>query len=212
MSTNNPLNNDFVFSRKPLVTEPMIRSLILRLAQNDDAAKEPMIKFIHHRLNGRYIQPLLHFQDGYASGFLMMAASCLLIEAIQSFYQGLDTTNGCSTESFKSFFKREKEFFPKFEECFPKYADNRAKKENFYSNIRCAILHQAETTGGYRIVRDKSPLFDKNEKTINADKFVEALEKCLDKYFKDLRSSSIDSLHWKNAIKKITFICDNCRD
>ena len=83
----------------------------------------------------------------------------------------------------------------------------------FYKHIRCGVLHQAETTGGYRIVRDKSHLFDedKNGKSINADKFVKALGHCLNEYFKNLSSDPIDSDIWKNTVKKITHICDNCR-
>src|SRR5271163_1417558 len=108
MISSNPLPDVFIFSRKPLVTEPMIRALLERLKLKDDTAKKPIIKFIHHRLNRRYIQPLLHITPGYESGFLMMAASCLLIEALQSFYTGEnDTKKTGSTKAFKEFFKRE---------------------------------------------------------------------------------------------------------
>jgi hypothetical protein len=202
-------SNDMFFSRNPPVTLSAIRSLLSRLEKNDATAKAPMIDFIHHRLHHRYIEPLLQIPEKYKSGFLMMATSCLLIETLQSFYEGLENTNRCSQKSFIKFFEREKDLFPKYAECFPKFADTKAKKENFYSNIRCSILHQAETTGGYSILRDKSPLFDENEKTINANKFVDVMICCINKYINNLHAEPIGSYPWNMAIKKVTHICDN---
>lgn len=142
MISSNPLPDVFIFSRKPLVTEPMIRLLLLRLTQKDDMAKEPMIDFIRHRLDRRYIQPLLDVSGGYKSGFLMMAVSCLLIEALESFYKGLNSTKGkgISQKAFLDFFDREKECFPGFEECFPikEEVNDKGKKFkvcSFYKNI-----------------------------------------------------------------------------
>jgi hypothetical protein len=221
MNTCNPPANGFILSRKPLVTEPVIRSLLSRLKQKDDTAKKPIIDFIHHRLNRRYIQPLLHIQKGYKSGFLMMAASCLLIEALQSFYEGKNNTRGrgISEKSFIDFFKRNKKFFQGFAGCFPMevVVNNKGKRIEtctFYKNIRCGLLHQAETTGGYSIVRDETPLFcsDKNRKSINADKFVEKLKCCLDEYIKNLHESEISNAPWPMALKKIGHICDNCKN
>jgi hypothetical protein len=220
MNTRNPSSNNFVFSRKPFVTESTIRSLLSRLKQKDYTTKEPIIDFIHHRLNRRYIQPLLNVTPGYESGFLIMAASCLLIEALQSFYTGEnDTKKTGSANAFKAFFEREEKngnkFFPGFAECFPiavKVINGKPKKFfTFYRHIRCGILHQAETTGGYSIVRDKTQLFDAKEQTIEADKFLKALKCYLDEYIKNLRESEISNDPWPMALKKIGHICDNCQ-
>lgn len=138
----------------------------------------------------------------------MMAASCLLIEALQSFFEGLKDTKNVSAASFKNFFDRNADIFPKFAECFPGVAKN-TKEDNFYYNIRCGILHQAETTGGYSIVRDKPGLFDPAEQTVNADEFIDAIEISLDKYLSELRESTVISLRWNKAAEKLTYICDN---
>ena len=138
----------------------------------------------------------------------MMAASCLLIEALQSFFEGLKDTKSVSAASFKNFFDRNTDVFPKFAECFPGVAVNN-KEDNFYYNIRCGILHQAETTGGYSIVRDKSELFHPTEQTVNADEFIDAVETCLDKYLSELRASAVTSERWNKAAEKLTYICDN---
>lgn len=218
MKTNSYLpNNVFVFSREPLVTEPMVRSFLSRLKQKDDSAKEKIIDFIYHRLNRRYIQPLLHVQDGYRSGFLIMAASCLLIEALQSFHEGRNNTSRGSQDAFKAFFKREESFFPRVRECFPLVDGVNQKGEKiqnctFYKNVRCGILHQAETTGGYTILRNDSALFEKRGKSINADTFLKAVESCLERYIHELRATESSTHLWKMAVKKVGHICDNCQN
>jgi len=200
---------ELLFSRNPRISLADVRGWIERQKQGDETVKVPLIKFIDHRLRGRYITPLQNVEPRkFRSGFLMMAASCLLIEALQSFFAGLKDTKNVSAESFKDFFDRNKVNFPKFAECFPGVAANK-KENNFYYNIRCGILHQAETTDGYSIVRDKSYLFDPTEQTVNADEFIDAVEICLDKYLNELRARVVTSERWNKAADKLTYICDN---
>jgi hypothetical protein len=193
---------------KPLTPDD-VQSLLKSLKQDDKAAKNVLVSLIEHRLNHRYVRPLLHVPEDYKSGFLMMAASCLLIEALQSFYEGLEDTDQASKKAFKDFFEREKQFFPEFDEFFPK-SFTREKTNNFYINIRCGILHQAETTGGYRIFR-KGPLFNKPAKAINANRFLKAVNDCLNKYIEELRTSDCNSVRWNKAADKINYICKNCK-
>lgn len=198
MGTMNPNYYNFVLSIFPVkVTVGQLKSWI---AQNDEASKKSIIDFIYHRLNHRYIKPLMHIPEKYKSGFLMMASACLMIETLQSFYSGKMSTKGASAKAFEAFFERGKNFFPGLA----------AESINFFVHIRCGILHQAETTGGYRIWRVGS-LFNKKEKIINANEFVKALERCLDHYISNLRASESNSPLWKNAVKKVGFICDNCQ-
>jgi hypothetical protein len=109
-------NDDFVLSLYPIrLTVPEVRSLLSRLERNDEIAKKLIICFIEHRLNHRYIRPLLNVPKEYKSGFLMMAASCLLIEALQSFYTGEnDTKKTGSANAFKAFFAMEEKRKEKF--------------------------------------------------------------------------------------------------
>jgi hypothetical protein len=64
----------------------------------------------------------------------------------------------------------------------PGFSDEKTK---FYDNIKCGILHQAETKDGYRILR-KGPLLDSTKKTINAATFLGALKRCLDRYVREI--------------------------
>src|SRR5713101_2113803 len=47
--------------------------------------------FIEQRLLERYVLPVTH--TCHKNGFLMVAASCLLIETLESFYRGWESTH-----------------------------------------------------------------------------------------------------------------------
>jgi len=164
-------------------------------------AKDKIVGFIHHRLHERYLTPLQHVPRDYRSGFLMMASACLLIETLQAFHDGKNETGwGMSQKKFREFFEREKKFFPGL-------ADH---AKAFYKNIRCGILHQAETTGGWR-VRLGGPMFDPGARSFHAASFLKALEDCLDDYIQKLRAAKLEDPLWLKAADKVGFICKNCR-
>jgi hypothetical protein len=184
--------DDFLLTQT--ITVGQIRQWI---ADKDDPAKEALTDFIYHRFYNRYIKHVKSMD----SGFLKMAVCCLMIETLESFKQGLkDTKAQGGKKMFKEFFKGEKSNFPDFESIY----------EEFYSNIRCGILHQAETTNGWRILR-AGMILDKTNKTINAEIFVKALEKSLLDYKTVLDNSTFTEVIWQNAVQKIQYICENCK-
>lgn len=161
----------------------------------NEPAKKEIIDLIYHRFYERYIK---HVKD-VKSGFLKMAVSSLMIETLESFKQGIGDTTGKGKTIFKLFFESEKVNFPKFEEL----------SDEFYGSIRCGILHQAETTKGWRVLL-KGDLLDINERAINAELFMESLEKSLDNYIADLGSKNMDDPIWIHALFKLEDICKNC--
>ena len=207
--------NELLFSRDPRVSLADVRGWIERQKQDDETVKVPLIKFIDHRLRGRFITPLQNVKPrNYRSGFLMMASACLLIEALQAFREGKNTSAVGSEAAFTRFFEEHGKYFSGLRNCFPLVPEKNkkgklVKKCTFYKHIRCGIFHQAESTGGYSIVRDKTGLFDTTEKSVNADKFLDEVETCLDKYLNDLRASAVTLELWNKAAEKLTFICDN---
>lgn len=164
----------------------------------DDESKTKIIRLIHHRFYNRYVKHLKIID----SGFLKMAVSCLMIETIESFRQGKRDTKlrGVGMQMFKDFFETEQKLFPGFKDIY----------SDFYYNIRCGILHQAETNNAWRILR-KDTILDKTEKTINSTKFVDALEKALINYIDSLKANDFSSLIWKHALFKLDDICENCK-
>ncbi len=178
-----------------LTRQVSVRQLRNWLAVRDDSAKQKTIELIEHRFTNRYVKHL-HLID---SGFLKMAISCLTIETLESFKQGRKDTNGKSRKMFNDFFETEKI-------CFPGFA---GISGDFYENVRCGILHQAETTNGWRIVKS-GPLLNETGKVINAKKFVEALDNSIRNYVAQLNAEDWNTPIWKHALMKLEDICDNC--
>jgi hypothetical protein len=157
--------------------------------------RSEIIKFIRERFTERYISPL---KTETKHGFCTMAVCCLMIEALESFWRGWPNSNGKSELAFCSFFSRSEEL-----------KDFRAHSQEFYKHVRCGILHQAETTGGWHILR-KGFLFDSETKTINATRFHGKLEQCLGTYCDALGKAAWNDEIWRNLRKKMDAVCKNC--
>jgi len=156
---------------------------------------------IHRRFTERYLMPVTD-PAAKRHGFTMMAIACLMIEALQSFRRGWPDTSqrGQGEQAFCSFFDAEDDFAP-----------FRGHAHDFYKGVRCGILHQAETSLGWRIRRELDLLAtDGGIRTINAKKFVAALEKALDKYRDALKKAEWDDESWVLLRKKMERVCANC--
>lgn len=185
-----------------MVEETLLSSSVtiaryLELEARED--REEIANFVRERFSERYIAPLC---GGQKHGFCIMAICCLMIEALESFWQGWPDTIGRSRGAFRSFFERCKEQGSQLG-IFSEAADD------FYEGVRCGILHQAETTRGWRIWR-KGPLYSPEGKTINATKFLNELESVLAGYCDALRNSPWDSDIWQNLRNKMKVVIENC--
>jgi len=169
---------------------------LLDMINNSD--KVGIADFILERFSERYINPITILDRTEKHGFSIMAISCLMIESLESFKNGWEDTRNKSEKAFKSFFAREKEF-----ELFKPISGQ------FYKNVRCGILHQSETTDGWKIRRDGN-LYERETKTINATAFLDKLETTLKKYVADLKSSDWDSSDWDNLRRKLRLVINNC--
>ncbi|MBI5237594.1 MAG: hypothetical protein HY887_04145 [Deltaproteobacteria bacterium] len=167
-----------------------------------DKAQSKIADFVLERFTERYITPLSG-NPKTKHGFCTMAVSCLLIEALESFRQGWPNTDGKSKAAFSSFFSRCSEQGSELG-VFSKHS------KDFYINVRCGILHQAETTNGWLIHR-KGPLFDPAKKIINATKFHKELGACLQSYCDKLKCSDWDDEVCKNLRKKMVRVIKNCK-
>ena len=160
--------------------------------------KDRIAEFFYNRFNERYIEPFE--ENEKKNGFSMMAVACLMIEALECFDQGLKETPR----------KKGKQFFENFFFRCDDLADFRGL--GFYKHIRCGILHQAETTGGWKISRrGEIPLLNKSTKTINATKFLEQLKKYLINYRKKLEKEGFNGPIWLKFKKKMNTIIKNCQ-
>jgi hypothetical protein len=135
-------------SRKPIPASVdavlLSSSTTIRRYKELEAEKEQVLiaNFIHDRFQERYVEPALSACP--QSGFTLMAINCLMIEALVSFRRGWPNTRNLSEAAFCFFFDLEEEF-----------SEFRGHAHDFYVHVRCGILHQAETTGGWLIHIDE---------------------------------------------------------
>ncbi len=121
-----------------------------------------------------------------------------MVEAVESFRQGWLDTKDRSKAAFCSFFDAHNQFAP-----------FRGHAERFYYEVRCGILHQGETRGGWRILRS-GPVFDPSTRVINATAFLRSVGRVLKAYCRDLARDDWDSESWKKCRKKMDAICKAC--
>jgi hypothetical protein len=159
------------------------------------ADRDAIAGAIHGRFTDRYIKPV---GAEPRRGFTIMAVSCLMIEALESFRQGWETSDGKSKSAFCFFF-----------DALPQFKDFRGHAQAFYTHVRCGILHQAETTGGWRIRRDGA-LFDATALTVNANCFLDALEQALGGFCDGLKTAAWDDPEWKRVRDKMNAIVRHC--
>lgn len=181
------LTSDFNTKLSSSITVGDYRKL---LEQND---KKAISAFICERFDERYFNPILNSSNKH--GFSMLAIGCLVLETLESFYQGKGDTKNASKKMFKDFFARNTEF-KVFESA----------DDWFYQKIRCGILHQAETLDGWRILRS-GLLLNRKDKTINAETFIKQLQKELKSYSELIYK---DEQVWKNFKLKMDAICKSC--
>lgn len=169
----------------------------------DGQKSEEIADFIYERHYRRYLKPFEYdnttFIKEYKNGFSIMANCCLLIETIESFYRGWAKSR--NELNFLKFFSRER--------LFSEFATGDMPTQ-FYKHIRCGILHQGETTGGWVINRTDAKLLNKTKRKINAFLFANQLKKALEAYRDELKSSEWNSPIWKNAREKMKSIIKNC--
>jgi hypothetical protein len=87
-------------------------------------------------------------KDDY-SGFVVLSIDCLLVETIHQFIEGVTDGQGKSKKLSKKFLKG-----PQFQPDF----DTDETRLDFYSDIRCGLLHQAEAKNKWLIRRKQGTL------------------------------------------------------
>jgi hypothetical protein len=169
------------------------------------------------RLTDRYLTPLKAIKEGgsYAGeGFSMMAIICSLIEFLETTEQGINYRfrrngdpelsefqygNNKSTDIFVSFLTKRSPFDTQF---------NTRTANDFYSNIRCGLLHEARTTGNWTIWGKSSTnvlLEDKGSKIIVfRDDFLAAINTYIESFKENLLASRYKKMAF---IRKFESLC-----
>jgi hypothetical protein len=159
--------------------------------QNDLAA------FFVERLSERYVRPIEASPGRH--GFTTMAVSCLLIETLEQFWNGwAETPPGQGKKAFIQFIGRT-----------PGLSCLNIHSGDFYTSVRCGILHQGETKGGWTIGKTGA-LFDLNLLKLNADLFHAEVKSAVHDYADKLKISNWNDDIWIKFRLKMTAIRANC--
>ena len=159
-------------------------------AAND---RKRLAQFLVERFDERYFRPIEESPSKH--GFAVLAVACLVIETLESFYQGRADTKNVSTQMFRDFLARDT--------ALKVLAGG---NDWFYKDIRCGILHQSESRGGWRILRT-GPLLDAQAKILNATAILRALRREVRQYAQKIQT---DEQLWKHFCKKMGAVCGNC--
>ncbi|MGL6057900.1 MAG: hypothetical protein ACRC17_06260 [Culicoidibacterales bacterium] len=163
------------------------------------------VEIFDDRLNSRYfgvIDLLLKTSEIETTGFSIMAINCLLIETLMQFRNGLDITpTRRNKEMYSDFLMRE------FTTIFTK----EKVANNFYKNIRCAILHSAQTKKGSKLNADYNCGFTVKNSSLNIEVNVQNFTKELQKYYSNYKSNLLEKTNnselRKNFIVKMDLLC-----
>lgn len=181
----------------------------LNLTKHINPDWQTAFKYLDSRLTERYIDPvevlITSEKDISASqkrfGFTIMAIDCLLVETIQSFYEGVTNSHGQSQQLFKNFLTQRQNFKDFFK--------TQAEAGDFYINFRCGILHQAQTFGDTKIWTVGQLIMKQGKYVIvNRDLFHEAVKK-EKKLYLDLLYKQDNTLLLDNFKSKMDFIASS---
>jgi hypothetical protein len=163
------------------------------------------VGILEARIDERFIDPVDHLigvENQMPSinkrfGFVVLAIDCLLVETLGAFVDGLETTEGMSRRIFCGFLTTRAQFRADFTHDIA---------QQFYSEFRCGILHQAEIGGNGR-VWSIGPLVRREGARIivNRNEFHERLKKDFQSYNVELRDAS-NILLRRNFRKKMGFV------
>ena len=183
----------------------------------DEEAWNQAKEFLDLRLEHRYFKPIDAIRSyGNANklkgeGFAICTLLCSVIEAIETFYEGINFALKPQNK-FEYGFGESRIIYTNFltqRAPFSEYFDAELATD-FYSNVRCSLLHEACTRNGWKInIREHNTItITKEIKTINRSLFVADLKKCITTYEESLLK---DSDLREAFVRKFDGICKNSK-
>jgi len=170
------------------------------------------VSIFEDRINFRYMNVITEIDsNGKYSGFSVMALSCMLIETLAQFYDGLENSNDAkfprghpmNNTDFYSQFMTSKSFV-----LCRHFNDQQARI--FYQDIRCGLLHACETGGNSKIkLRDGENLFRQTggALTVYRKQFAKVIVDEFNAYCSHLRANDSREELRPNFRNKMNYIC-----
>lgn len=203
-------NNGIYISRK--YKREDYKKLDLKLESSREDWKKA-VDILDDRIYGRYLRPIENMIKGFNEyngeeifinyGFSIMAINCLLIETLLQFKEGINEVPiGQNKTKYIEFLTNNRPFSAKF--------DNDTA-EMFYKNIRCGILHSAQTKNGSQLTFYNPKVIEliNDNESIRVD--IGKITDLIKEYYKNYRSQLFDgsqTLIRENFIKKMNHIVE----
>jgi hypothetical protein len=150
--------------------------------------------FFLTRIQTRYFDPietLIKHGGEEGEGFSIVALQCSLIEFLASTLEGKNYKHCKNDEARKKLCDHEycnsSKLFTHFlrtESPFKKHLRPSDRANHFYDNVRCPLLHEARTKGGWRILagEGKGPVINYEDKIIYRNRLQEKFKKFVKNY------------------------------
>lgn len=154
---------------------------------------------VHDRLNGRFLRYATNALRSPYSGFVVLAIDSLVLETLQQFRLGVTTEGRGKSEKYITAILARPQFNQHFVGTAPK---------DFYADIRCGLLHQAEARNKWLIWRNQEQMLSVQpgkRYIIDVRLFHRAVLACLKSYLREVRHPENQDLRAK-LWKKMTDI------
>ena len=176
--------------------------------------QEAFDDYFKTRLDSRYFKPIkaLEKMESYdGEGFSIVTLHCSLIEFLATTLQGKTFRDAKKDELKDNEYGRgeSKKIFVEFLQHHAPFNAMFSPKEaatDYYSNVRCGLLHEAQTRGGWRIrvCPSANIAIDVSNKIVYRDKMQGAFDQFVSWYGKEL---STDAKLQQAFIRKFDSLC-----
>lgn len=139
-----------------------------------------------------------------------MTIYCSLIEFLETTYQGLNFKNKKKADlnQFEYGFGHSRVLFESFLTNRKPFLLTKKIATEFYGNVRCGLLHEAQTTGKWKIRVDQGTLITQIGNEYILDRLV--FKNKLNQYLKLYKNNLLKTQGLKEAfIRKFDGICEN---
>lgn len=156
--------------------------------------KDTFDDFLMERLKTRYFNPICLLQKQkteHGEGFAIVSIQCAVIEFLAALKIGKNyvfssnKNSNCGSHEYTSSSKLFEDFLTK-EPPFKETLGSSGSAKLFYQEVRCALLHEAMTKGGWKILARGEHAIDPKKKIVNRDMLQDAIGEYLKRYEAEL--------------------------
>lgn len=169
--------------------------------------------FFWGRVQSRYLEPIdkLREHDSYTGyGFTILTLLCSLVEFLESSHKGHKYRYCKDKELREHEYNKSKQCFVDFLTTKQPFSQrfSAADAQEFYSSIRCGLLHEASTKNGWKLwgkSHSGEDIICMQTKTVYRDDFESAVKKYIKTYGDELAS---DKDLQEAFIRKFNALCE----